>query len=266
MRPRASKAWQRILIGSDIHGPYMDRQAYKCFLAVASLGFWDQVILNGDICDFSQLSGHVRKVGSFQKQFQEDVSLAEELHIVRTDILAPLRKALGKTPILMRLGNHDTRWLSIAENNPTALAELIKSMRRCKSLYLEDALLLDKYGVKLSYNAVDVLYGTFTLIHGVKCSPGVAKANLLRYGSGTSGHSHRMNAWTQVMHGKLQGWFESGTLRTVKNIEYLPMGDRPDWAQGFLTLTINKDTGHFFCTPHFIIDGVCEVDGTLYRG
>jgi len=82
----------------------------------------------------------------------------------------------------------------------------------------------------MSYNAVDVLFWTFTVIHGVKASQGVAKQNLIRYGSGTSGHSHRMNSFCQVMHGKLQGWFESGCLRTVKDVEYLPMGDRPDWS------------------------------------
>jgi hypothetical protein len=266
MFPAASCAmgnWQRILIGSDLHGPYLDRQAYRCFLAVASEYPWDRAILNGDTCDFTQLSSHAKKVGAFQRDFVDDVSLPEELHIIRGEIFAPLRKAIGKTPITMRLGNHETRWLSVAENNPTALAELVKSMRRCKSLYLEDALELDKYGIKLSYNAVDVLYRTFTVIHGVKTSPTAAKQNLLRYGSGTSGHTHRMNSWTQVMHGKNQGWFESGCLRTVKNIEYLPMGDRPDWSQGFLTLTINKESGDFFCTPHFIINGRVEFNGKI---
>src|SRR5439155_27389345 len=111
---------------------------------------------------------NARKVGGFQREFADEISLAEEIHWIRTQILAPLRKAVGpKTPILMRLGNHETRFLSIAENNPTALAELLKTMRKLKSLYLEDVLELDKYGVRLSYNAIDVLYDTFTIIHGV---------------------------------------------------------------------------------------------------
>lgn len=258
--------WVDVLIGSDTHGHYLDLPSYRCFLGVASEFAWDRCILNGDVADFSQLSSHVRKVGAFQREFVDDVSLPEELHFIRSHILAPLRKALDKTPIMMRLGNHDSRWLSIAENNPTALAELVKSMRKAKSLYLEDALDLDRYRIQLSYNAIDVLYGTFTVIHGVKCSPGVAKANLLRYGSGTSGHSHRMNCWTQVMHGKLQGWWESGCLRKTTNVEYLPMGDKPDWANGYLTLKINKETGEFFCTPHFIINGKTEFNGQVIAG
>ena len=39
------------------------------------------------------------------------------------------------------------------------------------------------------YNGVDELYRTFTLIHGVKTGQGAAKANLQKYGSGTSGHT-----------------------------------------------------------------------------
>ncbi len=218
------------------------------------------------MADFTQLSSHDKKVGAYQREFVDDVSLDQEIFIIKHDILAPLRKALGKTPILYQLGNHDVRWLTIAENNPGALVRKLKASHKAKSLYLEDVLDLDRYGVQLSYNAVDVLYGTFTLIHGVKTSAGVAKANLPRYGSGTSGHSHRMNCFTQVMQGRLQGWWESGCLRTTSNVEYLPMGDRPDWATGFLTLTINKNTGHFFCKPHFIIDRKCEFNGVIYSG
>lgn len=261
---RKRGAYDRILIFSDVHGCYMDREAYRVLIGVAESAQWDRVIANGDIADFSQISSHVRKVGAYQREFLDDITLEQEIHCIRTEILAPLRKAVGKkTKILMRLGNHETRWLAVAENNPTALAELLKSMRRAKSLYLEDVLQLDKFGITLSYNSVDVLFGTFTVIHGVKTSQGVAKANLLRYGSGTSGHTHRMNSWTQVMHGHLQGWFESGCLRTVKNVEYLPMGDRPDWSQGFLTLTIHRETGEFFCKPHFIINGKTEFEGKI---
>jgi hypothetical protein len=65
------------------------------------------------------------------------------------------------------------------------------------------------------------------------------------------------------MHGKLQGWWVSGCLRTVKNIEYQPLGDRPNWSQAFLTLTIRRDTGDFFCRPHFVNNDRCEFNGQI---
>lgn len=255
--------WLRYLICSDLHGHYIDKEAFNVFLRVVKEGKWDKIIINGDLADLSQISKHDKNVGSFNREFRDEVPLTEEILFIRREILYPLRKAAGKTPIMLRLGNHETRFLQVAESNGTGLAELLKSMKKLKSLYLEEILDLNHYGIRLSYNAVDVLHGTFTLIHGVKCSAGASKANLLRYGSGTSGHSHRANSFTQVMGGKLQGWFESGCLRTVKNVEYLPLGDRPDWAHAYLTLTINQQTGHFFCKTHYIIDGKTEFQGSI---
>jgi hypothetical protein len=168
-----------------------------------------------------------------------------------------------KTKITMRLGNHDSRWLSIAENNPSALAELVKATKKHQSVHLEDVLSLDKFGIKLSYNAEDTLFESFTLVHGVKCSKNVAKQNLATYGSGTSGHSHRMGCYTEVQRGKVQGWWESGCLRTTKAIEYLPFGARVDWSQGFLELRIHP-SGEFHVIPHFIINHRTWVNGQLF--
>lgn len=255
--------WQRVLIASDLHGCYLDKQAYRVFLGVCKEFEWDHCYLNGDVCDFTQLSSHDKKVGKYQRDFQDDFSLDEELLFIKTDIFSPLRKALGKAKITMRLGNHDTRYLSIAENNPSALGELLKTMRKNQSLYLEDVLALDKFKIQLSYNPEDTLFNSFTLVHGVKTSKNVARQNLMAYGCGTSGHSHRMGCYTENQRGRVAGWWESGCLRTTKNIEYLPFGARVDWSQGFLELHIHP-SGEFHCLPHFIINGKTWVNGQLF--
>ena len=255
--------FKRVLIASDLHGCYLDKKAYEVFLGVANSLEWDHCFLNGDVADFTQLSSHDKKVGAYQREFQEDISLDEELYFIRNDIFKPLRKALGKAKITMRLGNHDSRYLSISENNPSALKELVKTMRSNKSLYLEDVLALDKFGIQLSYNPEDTLFGSFTLVHGVKTNKAVAKANLMTYGSGTSGHTHRLGCYTEVQRGTVQGWWESGCLRTTKNIEYLPFGSRVDWSSGFLELHINPN-GEFHCLPHFIINNKTIVNGQLF--
>jgi hypothetical protein len=56
----------------------------------------------------------------------------------------------------------------------------------------------------------------------------VAKQNLMKYGSGTSGLSHRMGTYTEVFRVGVGGWQELGCPRTIENIEYLPHGDKPD--------------------------------------
>lgn len=258
-----SDGWLRCLIASDLHGCYLDRKAYGVFLGVCKSFPWDRVYLNGDVCDFTQLSSHDKKVGKYQREFQDDFGLEEEIQFIKHEIFAPLRKAVGpKTKIIMRLGNHDSRYLSIAENNPSALAELLKTMKKHQSIHLEDILSLDKFKIELSYNAEDTLFNSFTLVHGVKTSKNVAKQNLASYGSGTSGHSHRMGCYTETQRGTVQGWWESGCLRTTKNIEYLPFGARVDWSQGFLELHIHP-SGEFHCIPHFIINGKTVFHGQV---
>lgn len=262
---RKPDPFERLLISSDHHAWFLDKPSWKIFLQVCEDYHPDRVILNGDILDCASISEHVKKIEVYNSDVLEEYTFDEELAIAQREIFAPLRKALGKDPkILMRLGNHEMRFLHPNRANAQALAEIIETCRKRRSEHLEDLLKLDKYGATLSYKSVDVLYNTFSVIHGVKTGPGAPKANLLRYGSGTSGHDHRANCFTQVVRNSLNGWWTSGCMRKIKNVEYLPFGDQPDWANAFLSLTINKNTGHFFCKTHFIIDGQCEFNGKIY--
>lgn len=261
-----SGPWERILIFSDCHSTFLCRKSWNIFLQVCSDYQPDRVIGNGDILDCTSISDHASKVAHFNPDVLADYSFDYELEFTFNEILKPLRKAIGKKAKLeLRLGNHSIRFLLPKRANAAALAEIHETCVKRKATQLEDLMKLDKVGATLSYNGVDVLYKSFTLIHGVKVSPTAAKANLLRYGSGSSGHSHRANSFTQVMHGKQQGWFESGCMRTVKNIEYLPHGDLPDWVNAFQSLTINKETGTFFCKTHLIIGGKGEFNGRIYK-
>lgn len=253
----------RVLICSDLHGCYLDRKAFQVFLAVASEFPWDLCVVNGDLVDFSQISNHEGKIRSSGHEFFDVPTLDEELLFTKTEILKPLRKALPKTKILLRKGNHETRWEEVKMTNHKALAELLRLTRKSRSLELEDILSLDQFKIDLSHNGEDVLGGCFTLIHGDALSKTAAKTNLMRYGSGTSGHTHRMSMYTDVVYGRRHGWFESGCLRTTKNVEYLPFGKRTDWSTGFLDLYIRG--GKFFCQNHFIIDNETVFRGQVFR-
>jgi len=262
---RTNSDWERVLIASDLHSVFLDRRCFKIFLGVCREFPWDRVILNGDVLDCTTISEHVSRVDFFHPEVLDGYSFDAELSMTYEEILKPLRRAIGsKTKLQLRLGNHEIRFLRPNRANAHALADIHETCAKRGATRLEDLMKLDKVGATLSYNAVDTLYGTFHLIHGVKTGQGAAKANLLRYGSGTSGHSHRGNCFTQKMQGQLQGWWESACLRTIENVEYLPHGDSPDWCNGFLTLTINRRTGTFFCTPHFIVGNKCEVQGQLF--
>lgn len=243
---------------------FLDRKAWKVFLQVCEAYQPDRVIGNGDILDCSSISDHVKKVEMYWPELLQDYSFDYELDFTFDEILKPLRKAVPKAKIELRLGNHEMRFLRPNRASAAALGEIHETCVKRKATQLEDLLKLDKIGATLSYKAIDNLYGTFTLIHGVKTNAGAAKANLLRYGSGTSGHSHRGNVAGQKMRGVQCSWWESCCLRTIENVEYLPHGDSPDWVQGFLSLTIKKSSGKFFCKQHLIINGECEFGGKVY--
>lgn len=262
-----SNGWERILIFSDTHSVFLDRKAWNVFLKVCEDYKPDRVIGNGDIIDCVGISEHANKLSSHSPEVIDEFPFAYELDFTRKEILEPLRRAVGpKCKIELRLGNHEMRFIRPNRANATALSDILDTCVKRRATRLEDLLRLDspKIRATLSYNASDTLYGTFTIIHGVKTNAGAAKANLLRYGSGTSGHSHRGNVAGQKMRGMQAGWWESCCLRKIENVEYLPHGDSPDWVQGFLSLTINKRTGKFFCKQHLIINGETEFNGKLY--
>lgn len=243
---------------------FLDKRVWNIFLQICEEYQPDRVISNGDLLDCTSISEHASKINVYWPEVLQDYSFEYELDMTYQEILKPIRKAIGKAKLELRLGNHEMRFMRPNRANAHALAEIHEVCVKRRATQLEDLLKLDKVGATLSYNAVDILYGTFTLIHGVKTSAGAAKANLLRYGSGTSGHSHRGNSYMQKMRGTLAGWWESSCMRSIENIEYLPHGDSPDWCNGFLSLTINKNTGTFFSKSHFIIGNKCEFNGKVY--
>jgi len=265
MKP--SSDWERLLIFSDTHSVFLDRKAWKVFLQACELYKPDRVIGNGDILDCVGISEHAHKLDHLNPGIVEEYPFGYELDFTIEEILKPLRKAIGKdAKILLRLGNHCIRFLKPNRANAKALGDILDTCVKRKETTLEGLLKLSspKINAHLSYNGVDTLYNSFTLVHGVKTSPTAAKQNLMKYGSGTSGHTHRSNSWTQTIGGKLQGWYESGCMRTIKNIEYLPHGEQPEWANAFLSLVINKQTGTFFCKTHHIISGKCEFNGEVF--
>lgn len=241
----------------------MDKRAFRIALAAASERPWSWVVLNGDTCDFSQLGKFDRRISAYQRQFEEEITLDEEILTIKTEILKPLRKAVGpKTRILFRLGNHETRWLSTMESNPRVLAELYKAARKYNSFHLEDVLALDAFKIEMSYNERDVLGGCFTLTHGHKTNKTVIRDYLHAYGSGSSGHKHTMDIWRRYHRGKLETWTESGCLCKIRKVPYLPFGNEPEWVQGMVSVVIKDGFPH--AEAHVINDKYeCRFEGEL---
>jgi hypothetical protein len=229
---------------SDLHAQYLDPNAWNITLGALGSRPVDVVVLNGDTCDFGQIGKFDKRLFTYRMAMQEEMSLMEEIIEVKENIFRRLRKACPKARIVFRIGNHEERFTATRDSHPEALSTLLKTMRRLRSLELEDVLDLDKYGIEMSYNDKDVFGGCYTTIHGHKTSKTAIEHYLHAYGSGTSGHTHSGNIRRRYHRGRLETWAESMCLCRVRKIPYLPFGNEPEWVQGFITARIKDGVVH----------------------
>lgn len=105
----------------------------------------------------------------------------------------------------------------------------------------------------------------FMLKHGnkVRAQSGyTARAEHETYGmSGASGHTHRLS---QFYHRDRNGnhvWVETGCTCSLSP-DYTP---DPDWQNGCVLLTINKDNGAFQVESIYVHNGNAVVRGKIYE-
>jgi hypothetical protein len=101
----------------------------------------------------------------------------------------------------------------------------------------------------------------FLLKHGnvVRQKSGyTANAEHSKYGmSGASGHTHRLSQFYHRDHNGNHVWLETGSTCDL-NPEYTP---DPDWQNGFVVLTLHRETGAFQAESVYIHNG-----NAIYRG
>ncbi len=78
-------------------------------------------------------------------------------------------------------------------------------------------------------------------------------------------NTHRAGSSFKRTHRGHHIWIESGCMRTIENIEYLPTGAVPNWIHAFATVTVDKTTGWFSAKQHLIVDYQCDFNGVVYR-
>ena len=54
-------------------------------------------------------------------------------------------------------------------------------------------------------------------------------------------------------------------MRTIKGVEYMAEGQDPGWCQGFVTVWIEKATGHMFIKNQKILNYKLEHHGQVLR-
>ena len=264
------KAFKKIFVASDFHSLFLDKRAFEVFLACLSENEADEIILNGDVMDIPMLMrADKQKIIRTAPSF----SFLEEVEFTIHEILEPIRKAHKKTPIVYKVGNHEDRAIRILRGNAPGLEQLVEAGIRKDRMRFESLLELDRLGIELSMGengtGVDFrrMRGTrAAILHGARTSANRLKQNLAYYlCSGTSGHTHKMSSAEFPYYGGTFRWVESGCLRTIHNIEYMPHGADPGWQHGFVTIWQHRDTGQTFVKGHEISNYKLEFHGQTYE-
>ena len=266
------KAFKKIFVASDFHSLFLDKRAFEVFLACYTENDADELILNGDILDLPMLM-RADKQKIYGRGDVPTFTFLEEVEFTIENILEPLRKAKKHCPILYKIGNHESRAINILRGNSPGLEELVEAGIRKDRMRFESLLELDRLGIELSFGeegtGVDFrrMRGTrAAILHGVKTNANRLQANLRYYlCSGTSGHTHKMSSAEMPYYGGTFRWVESGCLRTIHNVEYMPHGADPGWQHGFVTIWQHKDTGQTFVKGHEISNYRVEFHGEEYK-
>lgn len=267
MSRNLNKGVERYLIFSDVHSVYFDPKGLGCLLAVLSENHFDKVYANGDVLDCQSLSRFSKEVhDDFGQKFSTWESFLYEVMDTRRNILKPLRKAAGKTPIIYRtFANHEARYLN-PKDDSRALPEIrkVEAKLGARARCLHDLLDLGRYDITIDPKQDTILFGEVLIIHGERATKTAPRANLFdAFQSVISSHTHRLGLHRHTTRrGKRLFAGETGHLRTEGDrVEYAQKP--PDWQMGFATLE-RSGMGDIEFRQYPIIHGRTQFNGVWH--
>jgi predicted phosphodiesterase len=260
------KTWT-VLLKSDEHGWLTDLGVQRCINKVLQANQFDQVALLGDLGDWPYISRHEKKL--YGDGTLNGYSEIEEARYIREQILAPLRHST-KAQISFIPGNHDERITKPNLLSTGQLARLNVLYNDRNATRLQDLLGFNEYGVEWdgisdSINWFDKFIG----VHGLSLAKNAPERNIQQYwGSGASGHTHRLQSKYVTNRETSHAWLEIGCGRLKTAVEYFPTGIVPDWQHGFGTVSFWRDNGkvRFYAQAIPIVENTCFYNGVRYDG
>jgi len=271
--------FEKWMIFSDTHSIHLDKRAYAIVLAIYAEHAFDRLMILGDLVDATSISTHKDRYA----KDSEDCSWAEEIDFTCEHILKPLEKIdrglrsffkhAGERKKICLMGNHDDRALKIHMSSHEALKEVVKVGMNRGTLSLDKLLRFDEFGIEPFYSGEDGdgIYmlrrrgQRLAMLHGTRTSANRLKQNLDMFQCHVlTGHTHKLEMARKAFYGGYYVAMETGCLRTLRNVEYLPTGHIAGWGHGFVTVWVDRDTGQMFLKQHEIQNYRCEYKGVVY--
>jgi hypothetical protein len=253
----------KAVLYGDVHFPNQDDRALAVLMAVVADYEPDVLVCMGDLLDCYLLS-------AFDKNPAVLSTLQDEIDMARTHLHQMAQIAPNARRIFLE-GNHEDRLRRLLWNLQDRNRTLTTLRDVNEALEWTSLLHLDEIGWEFvphlgSAQANQNVLPKFLLKHGTvvrKWSGWSARAEWERYGkSGASGHCHRLGMF---FHRDLRGnhvWVETGCLCDLEP-DWLPS---PDWQNGFVVASFEKETGAFAIEPVYIHNGSAMWRGKFYKG
>jgi predicted phosphodiesterase len=210
----------KVLIGSDFHIPFQDKDAVDCFIDKAIELQPEAIVINGDLLDFYRLSKFAKGEGR---------NPMEEIIEAQT-ILKVLRTKCPNSKIFYPIGNHESRLEKYIYDKAPEIISIVDNfyeLLKCKDIEVQGC-------HKVIFN------NEFICKHGSivsqKAGQTAIKEMERSYTSGATGHTHRLIKYITRKAEKKFVWLETGCLCTMKP-EYML---EPDWQQGFALVEFRK--------------------------
>lgn len=250
------------VLEGDTHFPNQDDDALSIVDQVCSLlrPALNLYVHMGDLQDCYRLSRFDQNPDRLES-LQVEINMGRQ-HLARKRVLLP------DTKMVYLEGNHEDRLRRVMWNLKGEAAALTALTNFQKAMTWPALLGLEELGVEFvpymgSEQARRQFLPKWILKHGTivrKNSAYTARGEWEKYGrSGSSGHTHRLGMYFHNDHNGSHCWVETGCT-CILTPEYV---SDPNWQQGCVVLTFDRETGAFQAEPVYIRNKIAVFRGNV---
>jgi len=242
-------------IVSDVQFPTYDEALWNTMVRIAEDVAPDEVIWNGDILDFPQLSAYAHNPYKLETA-DLDVSLAEE------KLYLPMREATSDAKATFLLGNHEDRIRRYSERNAGALGDFdwLSFMRLgwVEKVY--------EYGPRVGH----FLTPDLMIAHGWRTGESATKNHMMDVATSIiHAHTHQLGSYFRsVANGRVMGAWAMGHCCDALRTPGTHGQGRPSWQQAAGAIVRYTPSGAFTVELLPVIGDTGDkvaVEGRVYR-
>ncbi len=242
----------RTIVIPDLHAPYHDKKAWKCFLKAAKATKPKNVVIIGDFADCYAVSQHPKTPGR-KANFDWEVA---EVNKCLDQV-----EAIGADRIVYCGGNHEYRM-------DRYIRDVAPALHGMKGTTSKEQYRIKERGFQWVDYMSYIRIGKVAYTHEIgRCGVNTARATLMDFGGNiVVGHSHRGGlAYQGTVHDGGRVCMNVGHMADLKGIDYFHKARAErDWETGFGTVDQDsRGIGWMNFIP--IIYNRCVLDGKVYQ-